>query len=91
MESKEEKNTDILNKTNTEQLENKDTTKPDIVGEENQGNVEENDSSDENKEENVFVPSTVTFFKSRYLKFNNWVLSILHYLKNEPITILNSK
>ena len=65
MESKEEKNTDILNKTNTEQLENKDTTKPNIVGEDNQGSVEESDSSDENKEENVFVPSTVTFFKSR--------------------------
>ncbi len=65
MESKEEKSADVLNKTNTEQVENKDTTKPNIVGEENQGNVEENDSSDENKEENVFVPSTVTFFKSR--------------------------
>ena len=56
MESKEEKN--------VEQIENKDNTNSNVVEEENQGNVE-NDSSDENNDGQIFVPSTVKFFKSR--------------------------
>ena len=53
MESKEEKN--------VEQIENKDNTNLNVIDEENQGN----DSSDENNDGQIFVPSTVKFFKSR--------------------------